>query len=96
MELVVDGEPVAVWLRDCWRVADSVGEMRDVPVRRVETVFDTDTVVVLEFEGLFVVVCVFLIVREPNGLAVDVFEGFKVAVLLGVAVDVFEVATVLV
>jgi hypothetical protein len=73
-----------------------VGEIRAVPVRRVEPVFDTDTVEVLELEGLFVVVCEFLIVRLPNGLVVVVLDAFRVAVSLGVAVDVLDEPSVLV
>jgi hypothetical protein len=95
-EFVVDGEPVADSLADCWRVPETVGEMRAVPVRRVEPVFDTETVEVLELEGLFVVVCEFLIVGLPNGVVVVVLEAFKVAVPLGVAVCVFDAPTVLV
>ena len=56
MEFVVDGEPVDELVCVCRRVPVSVGEMRAVPVRRVETVFDTETVDVLELEGLFVLV----------------------------------------
>jgi hypothetical protein len=95
LEFVVDGEPVAELLSVCRRVPDSVGEMRAVPVRRVERVFDTDTVEVLELEGLFVVVRVLTIVRLPNGVVVVVFDAFKVAVPLGVAVCVFDVPSVL-
>jgi hypothetical protein len=95
LEFVVDGEPVAELLSVCRRVPDSVGEMRAVPVRRVEPVFDTETVEVLELEGLFVVVRVLIIVLEPNGLVVVVLDAFKVAVPLGVAVCVFDAPTVL-
>jgi hypothetical protein len=56
LELVVDGEAVADSLRDCCRVPEMVDEMRAVPVIRVDRVFDTETVEVLELEGLFVVV----------------------------------------
>jgi len=90
LELVVDGDAVADSLGVSRRVPDSVDEMRAVPVERIEPVFDTDTVDVLEFEGLFVVVCDFTIVRLPYALNVVVFEAFKVAVSLGVAVLVFE------
>lgn len=96
MEFVVDGEPVDELVSVCRRVPVPVGEMRAVTVRRVETVFDTETVDVLELEGLFVLVLVLTIVREPNGLVVVVLEGFKVAVCVGVAVWVFEAPTVLV
>lgn len=72
-----------------------VGEIRAVPVRRVEAVFDTETVEVLELEGLFVVVCEFLIVRLPNGVVVVVLDAFIVAVPLGVAVWVFDELSVL-
>jgi hypothetical protein len=94
-EFVVDGEPVAELLSDSWRVPETVGEMRGVPVRWVETVFDTDTVEVLELEGLFVVVCVLMIVRLPSGLVVVVLDAFNVAVPLGVAVGVFVEPSVL-
>ena len=96
MEFVVDGEPVADWLRDCWRVPVMVGEIRAVPVRRVEPVFDTETVEVLELEGLFVVVRVLIIVRLPKGLVVVVLDAFIVAVPLGVAVCVLDEPSVLV
>jgi hypothetical protein len=95
LEFVVDGEPVDELVSVCRRVPVPVGEMRAVPVRRVETVFDTETVDVLELEGLFVLVLVLTIVREPNGLVVVVLEGFKVAVCVGVAVWVFEAPAVL-
>lgn len=96
LELVVDGDAVADSLGVSRRVPDSVDEMRAVPVERIEPVFDTDTVDVLELEGLFVVVCDFTIVRLPYALNVVVFEAFKVAVSLGVAVLVFEEPSVFV
>lgn len=92
---MVDGEPVAELVSVCRRVPVMVGEIRAVPVRRVEAVFDTETVEVFELEGLFVVVCDFLIVRLPNGLVVVVLDAFMVAVPLGVAVCVFDEASVL-
>ena len=95
LEFVVDGEPVAELLSVCLRVPVSVGEMRAVHVRRVEPVFDTETVEVLELEGLFVVVLVLTIVRLPNGLVLVVLDAFIVAVPLGVTVCVFDEATVL-
>jgi hypothetical protein len=95
LEFVVDGEPVAELLSVCRRVPVSVGEIRAVPVRRVERVFDTETVEVLEFEELFVLVRVLTIVRLPNGLVVVVLDAFMVAVPLGVAVCVFDDASVL-
>lgn len=64
-------------------------------MRRVEAVFDTETVEVLELEGLFVLVRVLTIVRLPNGLVVIVLDAFMVAVPLGVAVCVFDEPTVL-
>jgi hypothetical protein len=73
-----------------------VGEIRAVPVRRVEPVFDTETVEVLELEGLFVVVRVLIIVRLPKGLVVVVLDAFIVAVPLGVAVCVLDEPSVLV
>lgn len=95
MEFVVDGEPVAELLSVCRRVPVSVGEIRAVPVRRVERVFDTETVEVLEFEELFVLVRVLAIVRLLNGLVVVVLDAFIVAVPLGVAVCVLDDASVL-
>ena len=79
----------------CRRVPVAVGEIRAVPVRRIEPVFDTETVDVLELEALFVVVRVLTIVRLPNGLVLVVLDAFIVAVPLGVAVCVFVAPTVL-
>jgi hypothetical protein len=95
LEFVVDGELVPELVTVCLRVPVMVGEIRVVPVRRVEPVFDTETVEVLELEGLFVVVLVLTIVRLPKGLVVVVLDAFIVAVSLGVAVCVFVAATVL-